>query len=230
MPPFRKWPPRWKVITAAVAVTALTVVTVVDAAGHHARPKPPASAPGQAPVLVTATPSSGGPVPAHAQAAAAVGTALVGCDAVSWWRLGSGWQAYAVRAGPLWLLDARRLGYARTATRDPGPSRSAAPPRGQARNWTMTVHIDGGARVVMRAAAETSAYFHFIDGPASATYGKADDVPGLTFTACGNTAVEPAWVSLYQLTFSIVPGQTARVEVLTATSAAPLWISFTTPG
>jgi hypothetical protein len=94
----------------------------------------------------------------------------------------------------------------------------------------MTVHIDGGARVVMRAAPETSAYFHFIDGPASATYGKADNVPGLTFSPCGNATAEPAWVSLYQLTFSIVPGQTASVEILTATSATPLWISFTTPG
>lgn len=231
-PPFRNWSPRRWIIVAVAVVIAASVPTVVQAARHHPRQAPGAAVPsGGASVVITAGPSPGsaGPAgPAGAPSglpAAAVGTALVSCDAMSWWNLGSTWRPGSVRAGPLWLLQGSR--YARAG--NPGPSAAVSPKTGRGQEWSMIVHIDGGSRVVMRAAAGTSGYFHFVDGPAGPGYKPADGVPGLTFAPCGNQAVAPGWISLYQLTFYIVPGQAANVEVLTATSARPSWLRFTAP-
>src|SRR5690348_14000281 len=39
------------------------------------------------------------------------GTVLLSCDSANWGQLGPDWRAGSLRAGPLWFVDGRQLGY-----------------------------------------------------------------------------------------------------------------------
>lgn len=239
-PPPRHWSPqRWILVAVAVAV-ALSVPSIVHAARHPARPPASPGPASPATTIITAPPPAGETGPGSRADFAAVGTALVGCDALSWWNLGSTWQPGSVRAGPLWLLNAQRIGYAQPVAPGPGtapgPSPTVGPspaagasPAARGQNWAMIVHVEPGARVVMRGAAGTSGLFHFIDGPPGPSYAPDSGVPGLTFASCGKQSLPAGWIGLYQLTFYIVPGESANVEVLTSTSPTPYWLRFRAP-
>jgi hypothetical protein len=179
------------------------------------------------PALLQVLPAPTSPV---SRAIPAAGTVLLTCDSVDWAQPDSNWQADSLRVGPLWLLDARHLGYARL-----GQTRPAAAGEtghgGGSRDVEMLVHVGAGSTVVMRAAAGTSPYFEFLNSPGTTgDYQGLDGGGGFTFVPCpAADSGDGGLIALYDVGFSIVPGHTASVEVWTAPSARPVWLTFTAP-
>jgi hypothetical protein len=191
-------------------------------------------------------------------AAGARRTAVVGCNEDGWWNLGGGWQADSVRAGPVWLIGARATGYARVSgglvpapgagpgtVPAAGQKAGAGPPAGTAseplvddggsvatgppRTWLMVVHVDPGATVALRVAGGSASYFQFFDGDPVGPYQPADGNQGLEFQACQRAGTARAgWIDIYNVGFSIAPGRSAAVEVLSPGSD-PAWLTFTAP-
>lgn len=167
------------------------------------------------------------------QVIAAPDTALLTCDSAIWAQPELDWRSGSLRVGPLWLIGGRRLGYARLGRADQalqGAGTSAAH-RGPGRDVEMLVHVDSGPIVVMRAAPGTTPYFEFLNSPASTgDYQGLDGGRGYTFVPCPAGESAPGGgTDFYDVGFSIVPGHTASVEVWTAKSARPVWITFTAP-
>ena len=90
------------------------------------------------------------------------------------------------------------------------------------------MHVDAGPVVALRAAAETWPYFKFLDGRPEAD-GRRYQPPGVrgfTFVPCPRAGTAPAdTVGFYQFDFSIAPGYSAAVEVLTS-AGRHMWLTF----
>ena len=238
----------WAGAGVLIGAGALVVATLVGGHDGSLRPVPPAP---------SLTPGAGAASPAS-MAAGAPGTAVVGCNEDGWWNLGGGWQADSVRDGPVWLIGARATGYARVIgglVPAPGAGPGTVPAAGQGaragpqagtasvpladdggsvatgppRTWLMVVHVDPGATVVLRAADGSASYFQFFDGDPVGPYEPADGNQGLEFQACQRPgAARAGWVDIYNVGFSIAPGRSAAVEVLSPGSD-PAWLTFTAP-
>ena len=128
--------------------------------------------------------------------------------------------------GPLWLVYGRQNGYVQYG-RVPSDGRARPRPGSGGVQVTVIAEVAGGSTVVMKAAADTRSYFHFLIArdrllPAGDT--------GFTLAACPNGTIGPnGLVTDFWLGFTIEPGRVAPVQVFTSASARPIWLTFT-PG
>lgn len=214
-------PRRWLTVVAVIGlVAAITVAGVSRLSGHRGagagasgRPSTAASRDSQSVIA--------------ASAAVAPGTVLLTCDSVVWSHPDRNWQAGSLRVGTLWLLDGRQQGYARLGRSRQAPSVPGTP----SLYVRMLVHVDAGSTVVMRAATGTGPYFEFLNSPNTADdYQGFDWGTGYTFVPCPTAGARYDGVTdFYEVGFSIVPGHTAAVQILTSPSARPVWLTFSAP-
>jgi hypothetical protein len=230
-PPGPPW--LWK---AAAAVAALTVAAAVFAAPrfsgqHHSASSRESAA--MATVGLADPPPEAVPGPPPYPEFPAPGTVLLACDPPVTVRLEPRWRAGSLRAGPVWFVAARQLGYVRLG-RAPGAGRTppehSAPVRDV--NVEVLVHVDAGPSVALRAAPEALPYFKFLDSPGDVPPRgfPVPVAPGFTFMPCPRTRTDPPDLNgFYQFDFSITPGYSAAVEILTP-AAHPIWLTFTAGG
>jgi hypothetical protein len=206
---------RWLAGAAAVALIAVITTLVLSGGGRHA-----VSAP-RGPTALAAP----GPSPT-----AAPGTVLLTCDSANpGQQLGPDWRAGSLRAGPLWLVAGRQLGYAHY---DSWPGADRAVHRdGRLHFVVMIVAVMTGSTVVMKPAAVARSYFRFVDGfgPGAGYQLPAGDT-GFTFVACPRGASGPnGQVTEFYLGYSIETGRAAPVEVQPSAIAHPIGMIFTCP-
>ena len=206
---------RWLVGVAAVALIAVITTLVLSEGGRRHAVSPP-----------------GGPKPLAApgpSSTAAPGTLLLTCDSAVLGQLGPDWRAGSLRAGPLWFVDGRQLGYVHYGGW-PGADR-AMRRQGKFRIVVMIVEVATGSTVVMKPAATTRSYFRFVDGfgPGSGYQLPAGDT-GFTFAACPRgTSVPNGRVTDFYLGYSIKTGRAALVEVRSSAMPHPIQVIFTCP-
>ena len=158
----------------AVLIAAITAL-VLTGGGRHA-----VSSPGGPTALVAPGPSP----------TAAPGTVLLSCDSANWGQLGPDWRAASLRAGPLWFVDGRQLGYVHDGGWQ-GADR-AMRRSGKFQLVVMIVEVTSGSTVVMKPAAAARSYFRFVTGfgPGAGYQLPAGDT-GFTFAACPRGAPGP---------------------------------------
>jgi len=200
----------------AVLIAAITIKMLVLSGdgGRHA-----ASPPGGPTAL-------GAPEPSPT---AAPGTLLLSCDSASEGQLGAAWRAGSLRAGPVWFVAGRRLGYVHDGGWR-GPGRGMDRP-GRSGLVVMIVEITSGSTVVMKPAAAARSYFHFVDGfgPGAGRQLPAVDT-GFTFAACPRGTPGPnGQLTDFYLGFSIKAGQAAPVVVRSSAAPRPIRVIFTCP-
>jgi hypothetical protein len=206
---------RWFVGVAAVALAAVIATLVLsEGGGRHA-----VSTPG-GPTALTAP----GPSPT-----AAPGTVLLTCDSANRGQLGPDWRAGSLRAGPLWFVDGRQLGYAHFGG---WPDADRAVHRhGKFHFVVMIVEVMTGSTVVMKPTAAARSYFRFVDGfsPGAGHQLPARDT-GFTFAACPRGTPGPnGQVTDFYLGYSIETGRAARVEVQPLAMPHPIQVILTCP-
>lgn len=206
---------RWLVGVAAVALIAvITTLVLNEGGGRHA-----VSPPGGPTAL-----AAHGPPPT-----AAPGTVLLTCDSANRGQLGSNWRAGSLRAGPLWFVDGRQLGYVHYGGR-PDADR-AVHRHGKFHFVVMIVEVMTGSTAVMKPAATARSYFRFVDGfgPGAGNQLPAGDT-GFTFAACPRGTPGPnGQVTDYYLGYSIETGRAARAEVQPSAMPRPIRVIFTCP-
>lgn len=211
-----RWPSRgWLVGAAAVALIAvITTLVLSEGGGRHA-----VSPPGGPTALAAPGPSP----------TAAPGTVLLACDSANPGQLGPNWRAGSLRAGPLWFVDGRQLGYVHYGGW-PDADR-AVQRRGTFHFVVMIVEVMTGSTVVMKPAAAARSYFRFVDGfgPGAGHQLPAGDT-GFTFAACPRETPGPnGQVTDFYLGYSIETGRAARVEVQPSARPHPIGVIFTCP-
>ena len=88
---------------------------------------------------------------------------LLTCDSANPGQLEPNWRAGSLRAGPLWFVDGRQLGYVHDGGWQgarPGP----CPVHGRFQLVVMIVEVTTGSTAVMKPAAAARSYFRFVDG------------------------------------------------------------------
>lgn len=206
---------RWLAGVAAVALIAVITTLVLSGGGGRHAVSPP-----------------GGPTASAApepSPTAAPGTVLLTCDSANRGQLGSNWRARSLRAGPLWFVGGRQLGYVHyggwlDADR-------AVHRHGKFRFVVMIVEVTTGSTVVMKPAAAARSYFRFVDGfgPGAGYQLPAAD-SGFTFAACPRGTPGPnGEVTDFYLGYSIKTGRAARVEVQPSAMPHPIRLIFTCP-
>jgi hypothetical protein len=206
---------RWLAAVAAVALIAVITTLVLSEGGRRHAVSPPGGP------TASAAP---GPPPT-----AAPGTVLLTCDSANPGQLGPDWRAGSLRAGPLWFVDGRQLGYVHYDGL-PGADR-AAHRQGKFRFVVMIVEVTTGSTVVMKPAAGARSYFRFVDGfgPGSGNQLPAGDT-GFTFAACPRGTPGPnGQVTDFYLGYSIEPGRAALVELRPSAMPHPIQVIFTCP-
>ena len=165
----------WLASAAVAVLIAAITALVLTGGGRHA-----VSSPG-GPTALTAP----GPSPT-----AAPGTVLLSCDSANWGQLGPDWRAGSLRAGPVWFVDGRQLGYVHDGGWR-GADRTIRGP-GKFHLVVMIVEVTSGSTVVMKPAAAARSYFRFVTGfgPAAGYQLPAGDT-GFTFAACPRGAPGP---------------------------------------
>ncbi len=206
---------RWLVGVAAVALIAVITTLVLSEGGRRHAVSPPGGSTARA---------APGPSPT-----AAPGTALLTCDSANLGQLGPDWRAGSLRAGPLWFVDGRQLGY----VHDGGWSGAdrAVHRQGKFRFVVMIVEVTAGSTVVMKPAAVARPYFRFVDGfgPGSGYQLPTGDT-GFTFAACPRGTPGPnGRVTDFYLGYSIETGRAALVEVHSSAMPHPIQVTFTCP-
>jgi hypothetical protein len=189
-------------------------ILVLSGGGRHA-----VSAPGGPTALAAPGPSP----------TAAPGTVLLTCDSANPGQLGPDWRAASLRAGPLWLVAGRQLGYVHYGSW-PGASR-AVHRDGKLHFVVMIVAVMTGSTVVMKPAAVARSYFRFVDGfgPGAGYQLPAGDT-GFTFAACPRGTSGPnGQVTEFYLGYSIETGRAAPVEVQPSAIPHPIGMIFTCP-
>jgi hypothetical protein len=206
---------RWLAGVAAVALIAVITTLVLSEGGRRHAVLPPGGP------TALAIP---GPSPT-----AAPGTVLLTCDSANPGQLAPDWRAGSLRAGPLWFVDGRQLGYVHF---DGWPGADRAVPRqGNFRFVVMIVEVTTGSTVVMKPAAAARSYFRFVDGfgPGSGNQLPAGDT-GFTFAACPRGTPGPnGQVTDFYLGYSIEPGRAALVEVHPSAMPHSVQVIFTCP-
>jgi hypothetical protein len=154
---------------------------------------------------------------------------LLSCDSANWGQLGPDWRAGSLRAGPLWFVDGRQLGYVHDGGWQ-GADR-AMPRTGKFQLVVMIVEVTSGSTVVMKPAASARSYFRFVTGfgPAAGYQLPAGDT-GFTFAACPRGTPGPnGEVTDFYLGFSIKTGRAAPVVVESSAAPRPIRVIFTCP-
>ena len=197
----------------AVLIAAITAL-MLTGGGRHA-----VSSPGGPTAL-----AAPGPPPT-----AAPGTVLLSCDSANWGQLGPDWRAGSLRAGPLWFVDGRQLGYVHDGGWQ-GADRAIRGP-GKFQLVVMIVEVTSGSTAVMKPAAAARSYFRFVTGfgPAAGYQLPAGDT-GFTFAACPRGTPGPnGEVTDFYLGFSIKTGRAAPVVVESSAAPRPIRVIFTCP-
>jgi hypothetical protein len=157
------------------------------------------------------------------------GTVLLTCDSATPGQLEPNWRAGSLRAGPVWFVGGRQLGY----VHDDGwhAVTPVVPGHGRLQLVVMIVEVTTGSTAVIKPAAAAQTYFNFVDGYSPGGY---DQLPagdtGFTFVACprGTPGFNGAVTDFY-LGFSIEPGRAAAVDVWSAAMPHPIRVIFTCP-
>jgi hypothetical protein len=201
---------------AGAAAAAAAIALAFPAATHALQSGPPPAAP-----RFSAPPAR--PVPAPV---AIPGTILLTCTSGNVGQLSSNWRAGSLRAGPLWLVDGRRLGYAHY----PGATDSVRAAYRQANRTlvVMIVEVANGSTAVMKPVPQARSYFQFLDGFYS---GGGNPLPsgdtGYTFAACPRGTSGPnGGVTDFYLGFHIKAGRSAAVDIWPSPSARPIRVIF----
>lgn len=204
---------RWLIVLAVTGLIAAIIALVLAGGGRRA------VFPAGRPTALAAPSPSPSAVP---------GTVLVTCDAATPGQLAPNWRAGSVRAGPVWFVDGRQLGYVH---QDGWYAAPAVPAHGRGQFVVMIVEVATGSTAVIKPEAAAGQYFHFIDGWTQEGYDQlpAGD-PGFTLAACprGTSGLNGAVTDFY-LGFSIEPGRAAPVEVSSAAMPHPVRLIFTCP-
>jgi hypothetical protein len=206
---------RWLAGVAAVALIAVITTLVLGQGGRRHTVSPPGG-----PTALAAP----GPSPT-----AAPGTVLLTCDSANPGQLQPNWRAGSMRAGPLWFVDGRQLGYVHYDGWA-GADR-AAPRQSKFRFVVMIIEVTTGSTVVMKPAAAARSYFRFVDGfgPGAGNQLPAGDT-GFTFAACPRGTSGPnGQVTDFYLGYSIEAGRAALVEVHPSAMPHPIQVIFTCP-
>ena len=168
------------------------------------------------------------PVPAPSPSAVP-GTILLTCDAANPGQLDPNWRATSLRAGPVWFVDGRQLGY----VHEDGwqAAAPAVPAHARFQFVVMIVEVTTGSTAIIKPEAAAGRYFHFVDGYSDAGYDQlpADDT-GFTLAACppGTPGLNGAVTDFY-LGFSIQPGRAAPVDVRSPAMPQPIRVILTCP-
>jgi hypothetical protein len=205
---------RWLAVLAVIGLIAAVIALSLTGGGHRV-----ASPNGRSTALAAPSPSP----------SAVPGTVLLTCDSANPGQLGPNWRTTSLRAGPVWFVDGRQLGYVhddgwQAATR-------AVPVHGRFQFVVMIVEVATGSTAVIQPAAAARPYFHFVDGYSS---GGFDLLPagdtGFTLAACprGTPGFNGAVTDFY-LGFSIQPGRAAPVDVWSPARPHPIRVIFTCP-
>jgi hypothetical protein len=157
------------------------------------------------------------------------GTILLTCDAASPGQFDPNWRAASLRAGPVWFVDGRQLGY----VHEDGwqAAAPAVPVHGRFQFVVMIVEVTTGSTAIIKPEAAARRYFHFVDGYSDAGY---DQLPagdtGFTLAACppGTPGFNGAVTDFY-LGFSIQPGRAAPVDVRSPAMPQPIRVILTCP-
>jgi hypothetical protein len=214
-------PPRRRlaVLAAVVLIAAAAVLAGTRGGGRPAvagrHPSVPANRPA---VLATPSPPPPG-VP---------GTVLLACDSTAGSQQGTAWHRGSLRAGPLWFVDGRRLGYVQAGL--PDVRRGRGQP-GKPQLIVMIVEVAPGSPVVLRAAAGTQTYFRFVYGfgPGVGYRLPAGDT-GFTFRPCPRPpGARRARGTDFYLGFYLEPGHAAPAAVWPSGASRPLWVTFACP-
>ena len=165
----------WLASAAVAVLIAAITALVLTGGGRHA-----VSSPGGPTALAAPGPSP----------TAAPGTVLLSCDSANWGQLGPDWRAGSLRAGPLWFVDGRQLGYVHDGGWQ-GADRAMRRP-GRFHLVVMIVEVTSGSTVVMKPVAAARSYFRFVTGfgPGAGYQLPAGDT-GFTFAACPRGAPGP---------------------------------------
>jgi hypothetical protein len=211
---FRPPAARWLAVAAAVGLAAaITTLVMTGGGGRH-----PVSPHGRRPLAVPALSPTAAP-----------GTVLLTCGAAAEGSLGSHWRAGSVRAGPLWFIGGRQLGYVRYG-RPQGAGR-AIQGHGRLHLIVMIVEVKFGSTVVLKPTPEARAYFQFVDGFRP---GGGNELPtgdtGFTLVSCPRGYARPSGqVTDFYLGFSIQAGRSAPVQVWPSALSGPIWVTFSCP-
>jgi hypothetical protein len=212
-----RWPSaRWLVLVAAVGLAAaITTLALTGGGRHHSAVRPKGTA------------SLAAPAPSPT---AAAGTVLMACDPATQNQLAANWRRGSMRAGPLWFVANRQLGYVH-ASGWHGAGR-ATQRRGKFRLGEMLMAVMPGSIVVMKPATAALPYFHFVDGFGPGTgYRLPSHDTGFTFAGCPRESGRPeSQVSSFDLGFSMEEGRSAPAEVWPSPKSRPIRVIFTCPG
>ena len=211
---FRLPPGRWIAVLAAMGLIAAVIALVLTGGGNRAVPPT-----GRPSALAAPAPSP----------SAVPGTILLTCDAANPGQLDPNWRAASLRAGPVWFVDGRQLGY----VHEDGwqAAAPAVPAHARFQFVVMIVEVTTGSTAIIKPEAAAGRYFHFVDGYSEAGY---DQLPagdtGFTLAACppGTPGFNGAVTDFY-LGFSIQPGRAAPVDVRSPAMAHPIRVILTCP-
>lgn len=197
-------------LAIAVAIPALTHVSLAGGPPPAGRPSGPVTTP-------SATP------------AASPGTLLLTCSSANWGQLSANWRAESLRVGPLWFADSSQLGYVHDLG---GAISNGASRPGKPRLGVMIVEVADGSTVVMKAAPASRLYFRFVAGFDAA---RPNNLPagdtGFTFVSCPRGTLGPnGHVTDFYLGFVIKAGRSALADIWTPSSSRASRVVFTCPG
>lgn len=214
---------RWLAVPATIGLIAGVITLALTGGGKHAGSRsahpttPAATAPTAAPATLAA------PLP---HPAAAPGTVLLGCDSATSGQLARDWRTASLRAGPVWFVDGREIGYVHE-----NAWHSAAPVgHGTLQFVVMIVEVTTGTTAVIKPEAAATRYFHFLAGFSPA----GDPLPagdtGFTLAACPPGTPGPnGAVTDFYLGFATEPGWAAAVDVSSPGMPNPIRLIFTCP-
>lgn len=216
---------RWLAVPAAIGLIAGVIALALTGGGKHAglrsaRPTTPAAtAPTAAPATLAA------PLP---HPTAAPGTVLLGCDSATPGQLAPDWRTASLRAGPVWFVDGRQIGYVHgnawhSAT-------AAAAGHGTLQFVVMILEVTTGTTAVIKPEASATRYFHFVTGYSPAGNQLPAGDTGFTLAACppGTRGLNGAVTDFY-LGFATEPGWAAPVDVSSPGMPSPIRLIFTCP-
>lgn len=203
---------RWLAVLAVTGLIAAVIALSLTGGGHR-----------------VATPTGRSTARAAPSPSAVPGTVLLTCDSANPGQLEPNWRATSLRAGPVWFVDGRQLGY----VHDDGwqAATPAVPVHGGFQFVVMIVEVTTGSTAVIQPAAAARSYFYFVDGFSS---GGFDLLPagdtGFTIAACprGTPGINGAVTDFY-LGFSIKPGRAAPVDVRSPAMPQSIRVIFTCP-
>jgi hypothetical protein len=210
---------RWLAVPAAIGLIAGVIALALTGGGKHAgsRSAPPTTPAATAPATLAA------PLP---QPAAAPGTVLLGCDSETPGQLAPDWRTASLRAGPVWFVDGRRIGY----VHENAWHSAAAAGHGTLQFVVMIVEVTTGTTAVIKPEAAATRYFHFVVGFSPAGIRLPAGDTGFTLAACpaGTRGVNGAVTDFY-LGFATEPGWAAPVDVSSPGMPRPIRLIFTCP-